>query len=408
MRILYLLQDLPYPLTNGVRVKLFNLISYMAKSHKCHILSFGDKDLHSRALELQKKIPGIQILNLFPLNSGFTLYLKRLNCLLHRKPLFLSRWNNNTFAKVIRQTIEVTHYDVVHLDALAMAPYVHLCHPTPTIISTTDAVSLIYRRAARANHSFFSKIYQFLTSRSIARFEHDILPLFNKVHVVSKLDRDYLRSQVPKANVECIEHVVPDEVLQYPRVSYTSLPRNGRRILFTGKLRWNSISNGFFRFLSVAYPVIQQKCSDVEMVVLGGSVPVNMRKQIENISGVRFVEWVDDYCAEIIKAHVVVFPDWSGTGVKTRVLYALTLGKPVVASPVALEGIDVSDGVNCFERKVDNGFAQAVILLLNNQELRKTIGQNARRLILDKYTPEISGQKWLELYRCCKENESYY
>ncbi len=400
MRILYLLQDLPYPLTNGVRVKLFNLISYIAKSHECHILSFGDKDFHSRAQELQEKVPNIRILDLFPLNSGLALHLKRLNCLLRRKPLFLARWNNNAFAKAVMQTLESTQYDVVHLDALGMASYVHLCQPTPTIISTTDATSLVYRRAAKANRSFIGKVYQYSASRSIARFERNILPAFNKVHVVSKLDRDYLLSQIPKANIECIEHVVPDEVLQYPRASLSSLPRNEKRILFTGNLRCDSISKGLLAFLSVAYPLIRKEYPDVELTVLGRDAPSNVRKQIENASGVHLLEWVEDYCAEIIKTHVVVFPDWTGTGIKTRVLYALALGKPIVASPVALEGIEVQDGMHCFRREVDGEFAKAVMLLLNNQELRRTMGQNARRLILDRYNAEMSVQKWLKLYNC--------
>lgn len=399
MRILYLLQDLPYPSTNGVRVKLFNLISYMAKSHECHILSFGDKDLHARALEFQQKVPGIEILNLFPLSSGFALHLKRLSYLLRAKPVFLARWNNNAFAKAVRQALESTHYDVVHLDALGMAPYVQLCQPTPTVISTTDAVSLAYRRAAKANRSFISKVYQFLASRSIAHFERDILPIFNRVHVVSKLDRDYLRSQIPKANIECIEHVVPDEVLQYPCASFSSLPGNGKRILFTGRLRWDSISKGLLAFLSVAYPLIRKEYPDVELIILGRDAPSNVRKQIENASDVRCVEWVEDYYAEVIKAQVVVFPDWSGTGIKTRVLYALALGKPVVASPVALEGIEVQDGVHCFEREVGNGFAEAVIALLKDAQLSERIGTAAIELILKRYTMDVVWPQWVNLYQ---------
>lgn len=403
MRLLYLLQDLPCPPTNGVRVKLINLISYMAKSHECHILSFGDKDLHSRAQELQQKVPGIQILNLFPSNSGFALHIKRLSCLLRAKPLFLARWNNNIFAKAVRQALESTHYDVVHLDALGMAPYVHLCHPTPTVISTTDAISLAYRQAAKASQSFIRKAYQLLASGSIARFECEILPLFTKVHVVSKLDRDYLRLQIPKANIECIEHVVPDEVLQYSPISSHSLLCN-KRILFTGQLCWDSISKGLLAFLSVDYPVIRKECPDVEMVVLGGNAPANIREQVENVSGVKFVEWVEDYCAEVTNAHVMVFPDWSGTGIKTRVLYALALGKAVVASPVALEGIEVRDGVNCFEREVGSGFAEAVIALLKDAQLSERIGAAAIGLILQRYTMDVVGPQWIKLYQEAIDN----
>ena len=121
MKILYLLQDLPYPLTNGVRVKVFNLISYMTKSHECHIVSFGDEDLHARALALQQKVPGVRVLNLYPLCSGLQLQLSRLAYFVRGKPVFLARWHDKGFAKTVRQILKTTQYDVIHLDALAMA-----------------------------------------------------------------------------------------------------------------------------------------------------------------------------------------------------------------------------------------------------------------------------------------------
>ena len=205
MRILYLLQDLPYPPTNGVRVKVFNVISYMAETHECHILSFGDKNLRSRAQEFQQKVPGIRILNFFPLCSGLKLQLSRLAHLMHGEPVFLARWDDKAFAKRVEEALGATRYDLVHLDALGVAPYVHLCQHIPTVISTTDAISLAYKRAARASHCFLRKIYRLFASRSIARFERNILPLFSKVHVVSKPERNYLSSHVPGAAVECIE-----------------------------------------------------------------------------------------------------------------------------------------------------------------------------------------------------------
>jgi glycosyltransferase involved in cell wall biosynthesis len=397
MKILYLLQDLPYPLTNGVRVKVFNLISYMTKSHDCHILSFGDEDLHARALAFQKKVSGVRVLNLYPLCSGLKLQLGRLAYFVRGEPVFLARWHDDAFATTVRQILKTTQYDVIHLDALAMAPYVHLCWSIPTVISTTDAVSLAESRRAQTMRISIPKIYRLLTSWSIARFEHKMLPLFTRVHVVSKPDRDYLRARIPTAHIECIEHVVPDEVLQYSGGNPRALSCN-KRILFTGSLRRGGIAVGLLTFLSLVYPIIWKVCSDVEMIILGGIPPVNVRRQIENTPGVRIVEWVDDYYAEIMKAQVIVCPDVTGTGIKTRVLYALALGKPLVASPAALEGIDVQDGVHCFEHKMGKGFAESVLALLRDEDLRHKIGQNAKKLIAEQYNMRMSGAKWTKLY----------
>src|SRR4030066_1377616 len=103
MKILYLLQDFPYPLTNGVRVKVYNLISYMARRHECHILSFGEKDLHLNSLKFQEKVPGVKIINVFPLCSNIRLQLGRIAHFMLGEPIFLARWNEKAFFKAVRQ-----------------------------------------------------------------------------------------------------------------------------------------------------------------------------------------------------------------------------------------------------------------------------------------------------------------
>jgi glycosyltransferase involved in cell wall biosynthesis len=323
--------------------------------------------------------------------------LGRLAHFVRGEPVFLARWNDKAFAETVRQTLETTQYDVIHLDSLAMAPYVRFCRSIPTVISTTDAVSLAQSRRAQTIRISIHKIYRLLASWSIARFERRMLPLFTKVHVVSKPDRDYLQARIPTAHIECIEHVVPDEILQYSDDNLHTLSCS-KRILFTGPLRREEIAVGLLTFLSLVYPIIWEACSDVEMVVLGGKPPVNVHRHVENTPGIRIVEWVDDYCAEIMRAQVVVCPDVSGTGIKTRILYALALGKPVVASPAALEGIDVQDGVHCFEHNLDKGFAECVLALLEDEDLRHKIGQNAKKLITENYNVKISGSRWTKLY----------
>lgn len=64
MRILYLLQDFPYPATDGVRHKPYNLLSYMARRHECHVLSFGRAADRALVPEWEGKLPGLKVLGL--------------------------------------------------------------------------------------------------------------------------------------------------------------------------------------------------------------------------------------------------------------------------------------------------------------------------------------------------------
>ncbi len=396
MKILYLLQDLPYPITNGVRVKVFNLIEFMSREHECHILSFGNNDSHARALEFQKKVPGVKIIDLLPTRSGLMLQLRRLFHFVRGEPLFFARAWSKTFAAAVRNALKDAEYDLIHIDALAMSQYIYMCGSIPTVLSTTDAMSLVYLYAAEACPSLSGKLCRLYEAKTVLRLERKIFPLFSKVHVVAKFDRDDLASKVPSADIEFVEHVAPDEVLKFKIPTHVTTEKS--RILFTGSVQSDTKARGLLDFLANAYTAIRQECPDVEMVILGSISDKELIEKINKVPGVHIKGWVADYGEEILKANVLIFMDVTPMGIKTRVLYALGLGKAIVATPEAVTGLEVIDGVHYYERTLNNGFAEAVISLLNNQEMQKTMGINARNLILEKHNMHNVGPKWIKLY----------
>lgn len=91
--------------------------------------------------------------------------------------------------------------------------------------------------------------------------------------------------------------------------------------------------------------------------------------------------YVGDLRPYLSRAWVVVAPLQEGFGVKVRVLQAMAIGKPVVSTSMVMAGIDVTPGKDIIIADTPPAFAESVIELLNNKQLRKEIGTNARRLM---------------------------
>ena len=394
MKILYLLQDFPYPPDDGVRIKTFDLITYMGRKHECHILSFYWGDKGERVEEFRRIVPNVKILGLFSTCSGIDLHAKRFKHLLRGRPVFLSRWDSGTFAHAVQRALIANDYDVVHIDGLALAPYLRFCKTKPTVLSTTDSVSRAYKGSMTSSALF--RMYLSFAVWSIMRFERKVLPSASKVHVVSEPDAQYLLDNVPGIRIESIELAVSSQILQYP--FWRVRAGESKRILFSGNVSAAGIAKGLLDFLWESYPIIQRTFSDVEMVVLGRNAAASFQRQIKCVPNVHFISWVKDYSGEVAAAQVVIIPDRSGTGIKSRVLHAMALARPVVGTALALEGIPVQDGVHCFVRDTPSSFAQAVIDLLRDEELRKHMGEAARRLITEMYTVDTIGSRWESLY----------
>jgi glycosyltransferase involved in cell wall biosynthesis len=396
MRILYLLADFPFPLTKGTRVQTFNLLRYMARNNECHVLSFLEGPIDIGIENFKCMIQGVRILGLFKRKSGFKLQLARIKHLLRGNPMFLARWEDDAFVRAVVNAFRNTHYDLVHLEGIQLVPYISLCHTKPTILSTIDAISFV--QSQTVEKYFLKKAYRKFAAWSTARFERKNLSKATKIHVVSQPDCLYLRSRIPSLDVENIEIGVPEELINYKFIDSGLMENKPPRILFSGLLSAEGIARGLQQFLSKAYPSILKVFPDVQMVVLGQNAPSAVRRRVESVPNVQYIAWARDYYAELAKSQVIIFPDLSGTGIKNRVIQAMALAKAIVGSPIVFEGIPIKDGIHCYVRTIDEGFSHAVIALLKDVRLREQIGASASQLVLNNYTMDVVGLKWLSLY----------
>jgi glycosyltransferase involved in cell wall biosynthesis len=149
--------------------------------------------------------------------------------------------------------------------------------------------------------------------------------------------------------------------------------------------------NTGFRQLRLAWP-------DLELSVVGRDAPREVARKLSSEPGVRFAPWVEDYVQALDKADVAIFLDSAGAGIKTRVIQALAAGKPVVGSPIALEGLAVTHGVNAYICKSLDEATAVVLRLLEDAGLRARVGRAARELICQHYTREATGRRWEALY----------
>jgi len=170
-------------------------------------------------------------------------------------------------------------------------------------------------------------------------------------------------------------------------------------ILFTaGSLQLPHIAEPLQQFVSGGFRQIQSVWPNVELFVLGRNAPAKVARVLAAEPGVRLVDWVEDFSQALKGVDIAIFLDKSGSGIKTRVLQALAAGKPVVGTPIALEGIQVTNEVNAFICESLDEVAEVVLKLLRDAELRMRLGCAARELVGRQCTPEVVGRQWEALY----------
>lgn len=404
-----LLQDIPYPPDDGIKIKVYNLLLSVTKNYECHILAFGGNTAYSRAKQLTELIPNVKVLNIIHCEESFFSVIKRLLSVFFLLPPSIAFYANIKFFKLLRKSIKENAYDLIYYDIVNLAYYIKVKHNIPTIHSPNDATSLAYFRKAAEEKIFFKKVYLKMSAILLRRFERRLYPKFTQIHVVSPVDELYLKKLNKKINITVIPIAVEDSYLNYQMKCTNS---GKYTLLFTGYLHNTGILNGLIEFIDKGLSRVMNVFPDLQFIVISKNPPEEILEKARIIPNIKIIEWVENYLQALLGADVIIMPDKTGTGLKNRVLQAFALGLPVIGSPIALEGFDFINGIHAFQCSLPIEMAEKIILLLHNEGLRKKIGIAARKLARDKYSLDIIGSKWVKLFNevACYEgnNASIY
>jgi glycosyltransferase involved in cell wall biosynthesis len=125
------------------------------------------------------------------------------------------------------------------------------------------------------------------------------------------------------------------------------------------------------------FPLVKTRIPDASLHLVGSCAPRGMHAL--DSAGVTVSEDVPDVRPYLDAAAVVAAPLRMGGGMRVKVLEALSFGKAIVATPLALEGLDLTDGEHVLVAETDVEFADALVALLTDAERRAAIAKAGRR-----------------------------
>lgn len=123
---------------------------------------------------------------------------------------------------------------------------------------------------------------------------------------------------------------------------------------------------------------------DIRLLVIG-ACPEYIKEQYEDNEKVVFTGRVDDLTSYVRKGQIFLSPILYGTGIKTKILEAMSMGVPIVTNDVGVEGIDVKNGNEIWVENNPEKIANKVDELLDNYDLALQVAQRAKIVVEEKY-----------------------
>lgn len=154
-------------------------------------------------------------------------------------------------------------------------------------------------------------------------------------------------------------------------------PRADSAAVFVGAMTHHANIDAITHFQRQVWPLVRAKVPDAEWWIVGAS-PSEDIKRLSGCDGIRVFADVPDVRPFIHKASVYIAPLRIGSGVKVKIMEALSLGKAIVATGTAAEGMGLEPDRDLIVADLDQPFADAVVALLSDATRRSRLGGNAR------------------------------
>ncbi len=297
-----------------------------------------------------------------------------------------------SLARLVADTVAKVRPDVLHLEGGGLAPLLRSAsRGLPAILSVHDSKALRYLEFAGFAAAPRKRIRLKLLSVLARRQERRWFGYADRVVVTSPFDAQALSAAVKADQIA----VIPNGVdLEY--FDYRPAPEAGR-IVFTGNMSWPPNEDAAEHFVRDVMPAIQNRIPGASFWIVGAEPSARVRS-LATIPGIHVTGTVADIRPWFWSAAAYVSPLRFGLGVKNKILEAMALGAPIVATSQSLTGTPLIDGRHAMIADDDTKFAESVIRLLDEPELGNSLSREARRLVEAEYSWHSIASAFEELY----------
>jgi sugar transferase (PEP-CTERM/EpsH1 system associated) len=379
MRIFYICRRVPFPPDRGDKIAAFNAIRHLAARHEVHVFCLGD------GVQDLANISGLQAyaksVSAAPVDE-FTIKLRALAALVTGQPLSVAALNESNLHDAIQKKFTELRPDLIIVYSCNMAQFAEHFPNVPRIMHFGDLDSLKWPQYAERSSIPLNWIYA-IEARRLLGYERHIAQIFSHALVHTEIEKHDFERLIPGIPVAVVGNGVD---LDYFRSAGEA--KKPASMVFTGVMEYRPNIDAVVWFCDEILPIVQMEIPAANFTICG-SRPALAVRRLAKRRGVRVTGWVADARPYLDRAEIFVAPLRMARGVQNKLLEALAMGLPCVASMAAWRGTVVADGQGILATDEPREFARHVIDLLGDSDGRAEMARRARAAAVANYRWEV-------------------
>lgn len=348
MNVLYLTNKPIYPLVDGGCVAMSAFLNHLINVHEKvdHLTVSTYK--HPFEKNIYKEVLGDKVQVYFNyVNTKISVIKAFINLFSSSSYNVIRFYDKNLENKLIE--LLQNNYKVIYIESIFLLPYLSIIRnnsKAKVILRAPNIEHVIWEKYAKNVNNPFKKLYLNYLSKKLKKYELSQLKQVEGILSISNVDVRFLKL----LNVQT-------PILHLPFAIKTEVKCNIKtdHYFFIGAYNWKPNLDAVMYLIQILFPKILAKHPNSKLHIAGSYTPENLYKyQNESITIHGKVSSVKDFMKN---NGILLAPIFSGSGVRIKILEALSYGIPVIGSQIALQGISSKA---CFIAKNEHDYIEYI------------------------------------------------
>jgi sugar transferase (PEP-CTERM/EpsH1 system associated) len=380
--VLFIAHRIPFPPDRGDKIRSCHILRHIAALAPVHVACFADDEAD---LAHEPELAGVAQSHCL-LRRAKSLPLAGLQALATGKPVSLTAFADKALHGYVSRVLSERPISAIYVFSGQMAQYVPASFSGRVVMDFVDVDSAKFEAYA-AGAGFAARALYQREARLLSRFESLTARRAHTSLLVTPEESELLRSRLLPGNTPSLQALCngidtvffdPESVPPAPEMA-----GEGPQITFTGQMDYPPNVAAVDLFAREVMPAIRSVFPVARFNVVGRA-PTQQVRALDGINGTRVTGAVLDVRPWIAGADLVVAPLTIARGVQNKVLEAMAMARPVLATPQAATGIPARDGFEIVVADGADALVPQALAMLHDPVRAANIGQAARAFVIDQ------------------------
>lgn len=405
LKVLFLSQRFLFPQDTGGKLRTSNILERLNKKFSVTVVSNvespkDDPYLHQmdRLCDKFVAVPWIETKR-YTVKFYWEVFKKSFSIY----PVTMLNDYSPELEEAVLRELAIEEYDLAVCDFMQSTLNFRKVTNIPRILFQHNVETTISQRHMQRSRNPVSKFFWWLQFRKMFYHEKKQSTLFDTVIAVSDADKQRMEKWYKLNNVLTIPTGVDTDYY-----SANGKISEKKQIVFVGAMDWLPNNDAIFYFLEKIFPIIQKEDPDVNFVIVGRNPSPQLERFAKTFSNVTVTGWVEDTRPYISDSAVFIVPIRIGGGTRMKIFEGMAMGKAIVSTTVGAEGLPLKHSEHIFFADDEKVFANNVINLMRDKQLRKQIGEQARQYVYKNFRWEKVADVFAKIcLETVKKNKSF-